>query len=475
MFGKLWVWEDTEITGITDNSQRISSGHIFICQKGEKNDGADYIDEAVKRGAAVVIADRMLESTVPVIKIKEHELLEKFYLPKGRNFKLIGVTGTNGKTTVTHIIKDMLFAMGRRVGLIGTNGVFLDNEQLELFSSTPTTPKLCELYNIFSRLSELGAEYIVMEVSSHALELNRVSGCEFDVGVFTNLSHDHLDFHKSMENYKKAKAKLFAVSRVSVINIDDTAGAEIYSNISAEKISAGLNYADISASAVSMNSWGSKFILEYQGKTAPTEIALSGKFNIYNAILAAGACLGLGFGLTETAEALSRAKPVRGRMERFKTDADFDIIIDYAHSPDGLEKVIHTVKGFARGRVITVFGCGGDRDREKRPIMGEIAGRYSDFTIITSDNPRCENEMAIISDIYEGIRKMQGEFIIIPERESAIEYAVRIAKERDIIILAGKGAEDYQIIGQEKRHFDERKIAEECIKRKRRGQCRNSV
>lgn len=469
LFGELWKGEDVQITGITDNSQRIEAGNVFLCRKGEFADGADFIAEAVKRGAAAIISDRPIASSVPIIEERFSDigtLVKNIYLPEGKKFKLIGVTGTNGKTTVTHLIKDILLSAGHRVGLIGTNGIFFDDERVEAYCSTPTTPKLCELYAVFSKLQKLGAEYIVTEVSSHALALDRVAGCEFDVGVFTNLSRDHLDFHKTMEDYQSAKEKLFGQSRVSVVNIDDRAGAQIYGKQKGEKLSVGLGYADISASALSMNPCGSEFFLEYGGEKAKISLALAGKFNVYNALSAAGACIGAKLGLAEIATGLNRAKTVKGRMERLDADAEFDVIIDYAHSPDGLEKVIHTVKGFAKGRVITVFGCGGDRDRGKRAVMGEIAGRYSDFTIITSDNPRCEDEFSIIADIYKGIKKTDGKYAVIPNRAAAIEHAVFTAAKKDVIILAGKGAEDYQIIGKEKKHFDEREIALECIKRK---------
>ncbi len=456
----------------------VKPGEIFLSLRGEHADGADFLAEAIGNGAVAVIAEKGLECGVPVLEARLLDIgriAEKIYLPNGKKFRLIGVTGTNGKTTVTHLIKDILCSLGKSVGVIGTNGIFLNDALVEVYTSTPTTPKLCELYNIFHSFNSMNAEFVVMEVSSHALEQGRVAGCEFDVGVFTNLSHDHLDYHQTMENYQNAKARLFAESRLSVINIDDTAGAEIYSKIKGAKLSAGLSYADISASAISMQAEGSIFNLDYLGKSVPSGIKLGGRFNIYNALSAAGACLGLGFGLAEVAEGLKAAKAVRGRMERLETGTDFNIIIDYAHSPDGLEKVLHTVKGFARGRVIVVFGCGGERDAKKRPVMGELAGRYADYTIITSDNPRCENEMKIITDIYEGIKKTDGQFSIIPSRKMAIGHAVEIAKKDDIIILAGKGAEDYQIIGREKLHFNERETAAEYIKQKGREECKDSL
>lgn len=468
MFRNLWIWEDIPISGICDNSQRIEKGNVFLCQKGESFDGADYVADAIRRGAVAIIADRPIEAPVPVIEERYLDIgsvLKKQYL-NGSRMKIIGVTGTNGKTTVTHLIKDALLFMNKRVGVIGTNGVYFGQKKLELFSSTPTTPKLCELYCILSELEKLGAEYAVMEVSSHALELDRVSGLEFEVGAFSNLSHDHLDFHKTIENYKKAKKKLFSKSKTSVINVDDATGAENFGSIKGDKLSVGCHYADLLATAVSMTAGGSLFTLEYGGKAERVESPFVGRFNVYNSLLSAGVLISLGFELSDIAEALSSASLVSGRMERLDVKADFDVIIDYAHTPDGLEKVIHTLKGIARGRVITVFGCGGDRDRTKRPVMGEISGRYADLSIITSDNPRCEDEMQIIRDIYDGIKKTDGDYLIIPDRKQAIAHAIAVAKPGDVLLLAGKGAEDYQIIGKEKRHFNEREIVRECLEGK---------
>lgn len=441
---------------------------MFICIKGNKSDGCEFAKQAIKKGAVAVVSHKMLELTVPVIESADINktaavLAKRFYFPKEKNFKLIGVTGTNGKTTVTHLINDILENCGKCVGLIGTNGIFIQGERRNLYTSTPTTPNALELWQMFSVMERSGAEYVVMEVSSHALSLERVFGCEFDVGVFTNLSRDHLDFHKNMEEYRKAKEKLFEISKFGVINIDDAAGTKIYSSAKIPKMSVGFNDADLTLLALSMNESFSEFDLEYKDESERVELKLPGKFNVYNALSAAGACIASGLTLTDAAKGLNKAKPVKGRMENVPINRDFCVIIDYAHSPDGLEKLIHTVKGFAKGRVITLFGCGGDRDKTKRPVMGEIAGRYSDYTVITSDNPRCENPFSIIGDIFEGIKKTKGEFCIVPDRKMAIAHALSIAKKGDVILLAGKGQENYQIIGEDKVHFDEREIVEEII------------
>ncbi len=472
MFGKQWIWKDVDITGVSDNSQRIRQGEVFVCRGGSKNDGRAYAEDAVKKGAAAVVSYMDMELCVPVLCTEDiqktaAELSEKFYLPDGRSFGLIGVTGTNGKTTVTHIIKDILESRGKRVGLIGTNGVFVNGERAKLYTSTPTTPGAVELWRIFAAMERVKTDFVVMEVSSHALALGRVLGCEFDVGVFTNLTRDHLDFHKTMKEYADAKRKLFEISKKAVINIDDMTGRTIYSGFCGEKLSVGADDADITWAALSMKENGSDFLAQYHGKSVPVRLSLPGKFNVYNALSAAGACVLLGIDFSAAAEGLAFAKPVKGRMEKVTGGYGFTVIIDYAHTPDGLEKIIHTAKGFARGRVITLFGCGGDRDRTKRAVMGGISGKFSDYTVITSDNPRTEEPFCVIADIYEGIKDTKGEYCIIPDRKMAIGHALSIAREGDVVLLAGKGQEDYQIIGNEKIHFDEREIVDEYMKNRR--------
>ncbi len=438
-----------------------------------KDEGTGYLyaKEAVEKGAIAIAADKDMPVSVPVIvfddmELAMAELAKSFYLPKEKNFRLIGVTGTNGKTTVTHLIKDILENCGESVGVVGTNGIFLKGRESGLYKSTPTTPNALELWQIFAAMENEGIENVVMEVSSHALSQKRVYGCSFDVGVFTNLSRDHLDFHKTMSEYRRAKRELFNLTKKAVINIDDEAGTWIYSDTKCEKLSIGFFEADLFVYAPKMTEDGSEFGLKYKDKNAWVNFNLPGRFNIYNALSASGACVLLGKSLDEISKGLKAAKPVLGRMETVDLKTDFSVIIDYAHTPDGLEKIIHTVKGYAKGRVITLFGCGGDRDKTKRPVMGEISGKYSDITIITSDNPRTEDPMEIIEDIYKGIKKTRGKFVIIPDRKMAIEHTIDIAKTGDVILLAGKGQEEYQITGKEKTYFNEREIVKEYIKKK---------
>ena len=326
-------------------------------------------------------------------------------------------------------------------------------------STTPTTPNALELQQLFAEMEQSGADGVVMEVSSHALELERVHGCHFDVGVFTNLTRDHLDFHKTMENYLAAKAKLFDISAKGVVNFDDEGGKKIAANAPCDIIKVGLgDGCDLRAENIYITARGTDFDVIYEGNKYPVHIVIPGKFSVYNAICAFGAALQLGIDIPTIIRGLEKATGVMGRVEVVPTDTDYTVIIDYAHTPDGLENIISTVQDFAKGDVITVFGCGGDRDNTKRAPMGEIAGRLSDFSIITSDNPRTEDPQAIVDMVEEGMKKTDGKYTVIVDRREAIGYALDHAKKDDVIILAGKGQETYQIIGKEKHDFDERVI-----------------
>ena len=343
------------------------------------------------------------------------------------------------------------------VGVIGTNQNIIGDKVLVTQSTTPTTPNALELQQLFAEMVDGNAQCVVMEVSSHALELERVHGCRFDVGVFTNLTRDHLDFHGTMENYLRAKAKLFDISKKGVVNTDDENGKKIVSSSACDILTVGMSEeCDLKAKNVSINARGADFEVDYKGKTYPVHIVIPGMFSVYNAICALGAALQLGIDIETAIKGLANASGVLGRVEVVPTDTDYTVIIDYAHTPDGLENIISTVKEFAKGRVITLFGCGGDRDSTKRDIMGEVAGRLSDFSIITSDNPRTEDPEAIVRRIEEGMKRTDGKYTVIVDRREAIGYALDHAKKDDVIILAGKGQETYQIIGREKHDFDER-------------------
>ena len=454
---------DIDITSIAYDSRKVTAGGLFVCIKGYETDGHKYAQAAVDNGAALIVAEDKIDVDVPVIYVDNSrraiaEIACTFYNNPSQKLSLVGITGTNGKTTITYLVKSILETAGKRVGVIGTNQNIIGDKVLLTKSTTPTTPNALELQQLFTEMVHYGAEYVVMEVSSHALELERVYGCEFDVGVFTNLTQDHLDFHGTMENYLNAKAKLFGLSKKGVVNFDDEGGKTIaHRGECGDIIKAGLgDGCDLIASDIEISARGSKFNMTYKGKTYPVTVAIPGEFSVYNAICAAGCGLQLGIDIDTVIEGLAAATGVLGRVEVVPTDTDYTVIIDYAHTPDGLMNIINCVKGFAKGRVITLFGCGGDRDNTKRPIMGEIAGKLSDFSIITSDNPRTENPEAIIAEIEAGMKKTAGEYITITDRRRAIGYALDNAKADDVIILAGKGQETYQIIGKEKFDFDER-------------------
>ena len=464
LIGKNWNSdiEDFEITGIAYDSRNVLPGNVFVCIKGFETDGHKYAASAVENGAALIIAEDKINVNVPVIYVKDSrktiaQMAAQFYGNPSEKFRLVGVTGTNGKTTITYLLKSILDEAGKRVGVIGTNQNIIGDKVLITQSTTPTTPNALELQQLFAEMAQSEAEYVVMEVSSHALELDRVYGCRFDVGIFTNLTQDHLDFHKTMENYYKAKAKLFTMCKKGVVNSDDEYGMRIANEASCEIIKAGLeDGCDLKAENIKITSRGTDFDMIYKGEKYPVNLRIPGKFSVYNAICAAGAAIELGIDIATIQKGLAAAAGVLGRVEVVPTDTDYTVIIDYAHTPDGLENIINCVQGFAQGRVITVFGCGGDRDSIKRPIMGEIAGRLSDFSIITSDNPRTENPQKIVDQIEDGMKKTDGKYICITDRREAIGYALDNAKAGDVIILAGKGQETYQIIGKEKFDFDER-------------------
>lgn len=464
LFGKAWLdkFDNIDITGIAYDSRNVIEGNVFVCIKGFETDGHKFAKMAEKNGAAVIVAEDKVDVNIPVWYVENSrkaiaDLACTFYGHPSEKFKLIGVTGTNGKTTTTYLIRSILEEAGMCVGIIGTNQNIIGDKVLVTQSTTPTTPNALELQQLFNEMAMSSADCVVMEVSSHALELERVRGCHFDVGVFTNLTQDHLDFHKTMENYMKAKAKLFDISDKGVINTDDESGRKIAADKKCDILKVGLNPdCDLWAENIKITARGDEFDVNYKGQKYHMTIGIPGKFTVYNAICAAGAALQLGVSMDDVKRGLERAKGVLGRVEVVPTDTDYTVIIDYAHTPDGLENIIKAVKEFAKGDVITLFGCGGDRDHTKRAVMGEIAGKYSDFSIITSDNPRTEDPQAIVDQIVEGIKKTDGKYTVIVDRREAIGYALDHAKKDDVIILAGKGQETYQIIGKEKIDFDER-------------------
>jgi len=463
---------DIEINTICYDSRKASSGSVFVCVVGFETDGHKYIESALTQGAKVIVVQNgshipaIPEDITIVYSDDTRKMLAgmsaAYFNHPEKKLKCIGVTGTNGKTTVTTLIKSILEFEQKKVGLIGTNANVINGKVLE---TERTTPESYELYKLLAQMVDEGVEYAIMEISSHSLELSRVWGIDFLVGAFTNLTQDHLDFHKTMENYKNAKKKLFDISKIGCINTDDEAGMEYIRDASCPVLTYGIeNEADMKASEIKISARGVIFNVSYDGENYKVRLGIPGKFSVYNALTAISCVVSAGIPVSRAIEALTFAKGVMGRCETVYTNTDYTVIIDYAHTPDGLEKIISTVKEFCEGRVITLFGCGGDRDKTKRPIMGEVAGTLSDYLVVTSDNPRTENPDAIIQDILEGVIKTDCPYTVIENRREAICYALRNANRGDCIILSGKGHETYQIIGKQKNHFDEREVIAECLK-----------
>ncbi len=455
--------EEVNISGITFDSRAVKAGYLFICISGFKADGHSFAQEAVDKGAVALLAEHEIEgigATTVVVSNTRREtpaVAANFYDHPHKKLKVIGITGTNGKTTSTYLVKAILEHMGHKVGLIGTNQNLIGTT---ILPSHHTTPDFIELMELLSRMVEEEAEYAVMEVSSHSLALDRVSACEFEVGAFTNITQDHLDFHKTMENYLDAKSKLFNLCKIGVINNDTEAAEYLKGKATCERLlTYGKNNpSDIKADNVEYQGDGVTFDLSYGGETVKVNLGIPGEFSVYNALTAISCCIGLGISVSDIAKGLAEAEGVKGRIEVVKTNKDYTVIIDYAHTPDGILNIINAIRGFAKGRVITLFGCGGDRDRTKRPIMGKVAGELSDFCIVTSDNPRSETPSEIIKDILPGIDETHCPYEIIENRFDAIEYALDHAQKDDIILLAGKGHETYQILKDRTIVFDEREI-----------------
>ncbi len=459
--------EDVEIQSVQYDSRKVVPGSLFVAVRGFSVDGHTYIEKAIENGAAAILAEENCEVGVPVAVCDDTrrglaEAGAQFYGNPAEKLKIIGVTGTNGKTTTTYLIKQVLDLLGCKTGLIGTNQNIIGDKVLP---AARTTPESLDLQKMFADMVDAGVEYVIMEVSSHSLALSRTHGVRFHEAVFTNLTQDHLDFHETMENYMECKAKLFENARHGVINADDAYGKEIQKRalcpISTYSIE---EKSDLRAQNIRLSERG-VICTTYIGN-APYEIRLGipGRFSVYNALAAAAACLGMGIPMDEILKGLILAKGVCGRAEVVPIAAPYSVLIDYAHTPDGLENIINTVRGFAKGKVITLLGCGGDRDKTKRPKMGEIAGRLSDYAVVTSDNPRTEDPSAIIRDIEAGMTQYRDKYTVVENRKEAIRYAMEYAGEGDVIILAGKGHETYQILKEGTIDFDERAIVKEIFK-----------
>jgi len=452
---------DIEINNIVSDSRKVTEGCAFVCIKGYETDGHLYAKKAEENGASVIIAQEKVDVHCPLVLVEDSRnvmalLCTGFHGHPSKKFKLVGITGTNGKTTTTYLVKTILETAGHKLGLIGTNQNMIGNRAV---NSSHTTPDSFELQALFAEMAKEGVDTVVMEVSSHALYLDRVAYCDFDVGAFTNLTQDHLDFHKTMEAYADAKALLFKMCKKGVVNIDDSYVDRILSGASAEIMTTGIKKsADLSAADIVLNEAG----VEFTAGDRRYSVAIPGEFSVYNALTAIGICKCLGIPDEIIEKGLKSAKGVQGRAQVVKLKHPATFIIDYAHTPDGIKNILDAVKSFAKKRIIILFGCGGDRDNKKRPLMGKTAEENADFCIVTSDNPRTENPAEIINQILEGMKK--GTHIVIENRREAIKYAVETAKSGDVVVLAGKGHETYQIIGKEKFPFDEEEILFEIEK-----------
>lgn len=467
---------DIDVKNIQFNSKEITEGDMFVAIKGFNENGHDYIAEAVKNGAKVVAIQEgekikksdINEDTTVVMCENTRELLAKiacnFYKNPSQKFKLVGITGTKGKTTTAFMLKAILEKLGQKVGMIGTIANYIGDDKIS--DSSRTTPESLEIQQMFEYMAKENVDTVIMEVSSQSLKLHRVDGCDFDVGIFTNFSKDHISEkeHTDMENYFNSKIKLFSMCKTAYINSDDFYVAKLkYMNLPCELKTYGIdNSADLIAKDITVTNTTSDFKVKIGTRNERIKVSIPGRYSVYNSLAAISVAVKYGADAEKIKEALENIS-VPGRSEVVPNKKGLTIIIDYAHTPESLENILQTVKSYARGKVISLFGCGGDRDSAKRPLMGEISGKIADFTIITSDNPRTEKPEEIIQQIENGIKRTNGKYTSIIDRKEAIAYAINMATKADVIVLAGKGHETYQEINGKKSHLDEREIIEDII------------
>lgn len=460
---------DTEICLVTDNTKKVKNGCIFVCVKGESFDGHSAAAEMINKGAAVIVTERDLglgDRQIITDNSRRFygELCAAWFDHPEKKLKIIGVTGTNGKTTVTNVIKNILMKNGLKTGLIGT----ICNEiGDEIIHTDNTTPMAWDYMCLLDRMVKAGCKYAVMEVSSFGLIQHRIGPTHFEMGIFTNLTQDHLDYHKTMENYYQAKKMMFDSCDYALINTDDEYGRRIFSEINeCEKESYGSSSeANYYADAIKIKSDGTSFWYCYNGKSQLVNMKMTGMFNVFNVTAAITVCLKAGIPIEDILNAVYEYNGVKGRCEIIPTGRDFTVICDYAHTPDAIENILKSVKEYTEGRLVCLFGCGGNRDAKKRPLMAKAAAKFADRLIITSDNPRDEIPEAIIDDILTGLKDSEIPFDVVVDRTEAIYHALKIAEKGDIIVLAGKGHEDYQVLpGNEHIHFDEREIVSDGLK-----------
>jgi len=466
------------VSGIQYDSRLVKPGDLFVCLPGVKSDGHLFAPQALAQGASALLVSRFLPDLplpVPQVQVAETRLAlamlsEEWYGRPSRRLRLVGVTGTNGKTTITYLIKGLLEKAGQRVGLVGTIQNLIGQEALP---SQHTTPESLELAGLLRRMADAGCQWAVMEVSSHALKQGRTAGCEFDAAVFTNLTQDHLDYHLTWDDYLASKIRLFqslgtgekSGAKYGVVNLDDPAAQAFIDQCPAEVLTYGLSpAAQYRAEEVVLSEQGTDFILCTPTARIPLHLPLMGLFNVYNVLAAAIVALREGTTPAELVEFLAAAPQVPGRFERVLAGQPFPVVVDYAHTPDGLANILKSARQLTEKRLITVFGCGGDRDRSKRPLMGRISGEISDFTILTSDNPRSEEPESILAEIQQGIAPVSTAYRVVPDRRLAIREAVALAGPGDTVVIAGKGHEDYQLVKDQVLHFDDREVAGEALR-----------
>ncbi|MFD1738733.1 UDP-N-acetylmuramoyl-L-alanyl-D-glutamate--2,6-diaminopimelate ligase [Bacillus salitolerans] len=474
---------ETIISGLQMDSRKIEKGNIFICVPaitGFLEDRHLFAEDAVKNGAAALVLERDVDVDIPKIFVKDARhamavMASHFFQYPSHELKLIGITGTNGKTTSSYILEKILDDFGYKTGLMGNNGIKIDGKQYPTDINTQEPPSLQKNLRL---MRDRKTEYCVMEVSSQGLDMNRVSGCNFRTAVFTNLTQDHLDYHGTFEEYRYAKGLLFSKlgntfndrknMKFAVLNADDPTTTYYRKLTSAEVVTYGItNQSDVMAKNITTTSQGTQFtLITFKGEIDVT-LQLVGQFNVYNALAAVAASLIEGISLENIKNSLAELTSVTGRMEIVSHGQDYLVLVDYAHTPDALENVLKSINDFTTGKIITVFGCGGNRDVSKRPIMGEIASRYSDYLFVTSDNPRSEEPTNILRDIEKGIRSTTS-YELIESREKAIQQAIQVASKGDVVLIAGKGHETYQQLKDKTIHFDDKEVAQKAIVQKQK-------
>lgn len=463
---------DINIDKMTIDSRKAGEGVLFIAMVGMSVDGHKFIPSAYEKGTRAVVTEHTIDNIpedMTVIQVDNARdalavMAGNFYNYPSRQLNMIGVTGTNGKTSTTYFIESVLSYIKRKTAVIGTVEIRIGGQKREIDFATSTTPDTIELNQMLRIMADEGCDDVVMEVSSHSLELKKVKGIDFKVGVFTNLTQDHLDFHKTMDNYCAAKAKLFKMCQQGVVNADDKWADKIIKDAACNIITYSIDKpSDLQAKDIEYLMDRVHFTVNIKGEDVRFELKVPGRFSVYNALSAIGAMLAMGVSVEDIKAGINNIKGVPGRIQNIPNDKGFNVIVDYAHTPDGLENIINSVREFTKGRVITVFGCGGDRDRTKRPVMGKIVAELSDIAVVTSDNPRSEKPEDILAEIETGVKPVTDKYEMIVDRKEAIKRAVEIAEKGDSVIIAGKGHENYQILGDKTIHFDDAEVAKEIL------------